>query len=1025
MTNTDSPAELETQIRFALDSLGQSNGHHAFEQICLGIARRRITSNLMPATGPVSAGGDQARDAESYWSNLASELPGTSVFTALVSDELVVMGCSIQQTDVVGKIRHDVASLGAQAGVARLIYFITAPLAVAKRHTLQDEALRDHHIKLEIFDRFAISSELKEHDLYYLAVAHMQLPASLAPDPPAAESALPAWYVDDRQRWRDRSTPGSTLGDLVDLSRPLRHAIYHAETRADLPDWVAAVRTLVAQSPGEDVVARARYELIVAAMSGMGDLRVEDETMRDYFRDLPMVLPDLGILEDAVLMLEFGAAAWFRAVTSITRSELDGWRSDLRARVAELLDAEPYPNAEASLLAAAARLALQPRYPDDMDPREAEPASIVELAEVVRAAVEAGESPQVPLDPDLDFVDLDGGMRALQQLVRRLPEAPFFPIKNTVDHFGILVPVLVDHPLYIEVRDGLDAAVERVEGAAACGDRAQDRGLALFGAGRLLSALREVHEAKINWWHGDTVEGAAIMCLLASRIYSELGLPIAAKQYALTAATIAQGATSPDHKILAARGIVLAASYEHQAGMWLSATQTFRIGLLAQHAYSDDPMNEDHYEYVTHMLVDQAHIVRAARTVRPDYLQVVNDAIDKLSGLGDVLDTMLQTVEHLPALAEAEYAEIADRDGLGRPFSDAGPIRRYSWAALGTVWEVTCANERDAVLATERFVSTLQITLAELAAHDALLLSGSVRVEVRPDRSALAVGTEQFEELPDNSGTRWLLHLTQGSDLSDTTAHVEAVSAVVVVLMDRSLLAPSAFMALIESAFETGLWHKVLSARPYDEIAALLDADMYVAMASLMTPAPGSQVELAPHHASDALAPLTTPAPGYNPTESTAAISARYANMVPLVRRTVGLLVDDSVFQATLKCLRADGWLDWHVLTAVANLAGNERARRSGIQLTTTMTAEDREAALEIMQQPETESSVPLPTSLFSEEALRSHLNGAVLSTLATLGLSNNQRTPDFAAIFNFLGDRYSYWQDDVPHDPLFDIGRS
>jgi hypothetical protein len=82
----DTPTQLATQIRFHLESLGESNAHHPFEQLCLGLTRRRIVSNVMPATGPVAAGGDDGRDGESYWSVVASELPDTSLFTALATD---------------------------------------------------------------------------------------------------------------------------------------------------------------------------------------------------------------------------------------------------------------------------------------------------------------------------------------------------------------------------------------------------------------------------------------------------------------------------------------------------------------------------------------------------------------------------------------------------------------------------------------------------------------------------------------------------------------------------------------------------------------------------------------------------------------------------------------------------------------------------------------------------------------------------------------------------------------------------
>jgi hypothetical protein len=55
------PSQLGRAIRFALSKLSSQNAHHEFEHLCRHIAKRRIASNVIPATGPVAAGGDQGR----------------------------------------------------------------------------------------------------------------------------------------------------------------------------------------------------------------------------------------------------------------------------------------------------------------------------------------------------------------------------------------------------------------------------------------------------------------------------------------------------------------------------------------------------------------------------------------------------------------------------------------------------------------------------------------------------------------------------------------------------------------------------------------------------------------------------------------------------------------------------------------------------------------------------------------------------------------------------------------------------
>ncbi|MET9411685.1 hypothetical protein ABZX90_39030 [Streptomyces sp. NPDC002935] len=48
-------------------------------------------------------------------------------------------------------------------------------------------------------------------------------------------------------------------------------------------------------------------------------------------------------------------------------------------------------------------------------------------------------------------------MRTLLRLDRHLHDAPLFPIEQTAALLDYLISVLVDHPLYREVRDLLDA----------------------------------------------------------------------------------------------------------------------------------------------------------------------------------------------------------------------------------------------------------------------------------------------------------------------------------------------------------------------------------------------------------------------------------------------------------------------------------------------------------------------------------------------------------------------------------------
>jgi hypothetical protein len=52
--------ETEKYLLFQPHHLGAGNAHHAIEDLCTRVAQRRMSSNILLVTGPVSAGGDRA-----------------------------------------------------------------------------------------------------------------------------------------------------------------------------------------------------------------------------------------------------------------------------------------------------------------------------------------------------------------------------------------------------------------------------------------------------------------------------------------------------------------------------------------------------------------------------------------------------------------------------------------------------------------------------------------------------------------------------------------------------------------------------------------------------------------------------------------------------------------------------------------------------------------------------------------------------------------------------------------------------
>jgi hypothetical protein len=133
--------QLIAQIRFALSQLPARNGHHEFEEACRHLAYARIAPNIVPATGPVSSGGDQGRDFETFHSYIAETLGRHGWFAGLVPAGPIAGICTLQTGSVAGKVLNDVGKI-CQAGQRpeKVYAFLGTDMAVAQRHTTIEKA---------------------------------------------------------------------------------------------------------------------------------------------------------------------------------------------------------------------------------------------------------------------------------------------------------------------------------------------------------------------------------------------------------------------------------------------------------------------------------------------------------------------------------------------------------------------------------------------------------------------------------------------------------------------------------------------------------------------------------------------------------------------------------------------------------------------------------------------------------------------------------------------------------------------
>lgn len=1004
--------EREQYIRFALDNLGARNAHHQFEELCRHFAQARIASNILPATGPVSSGGDEGRDAETFHTVLKDELGPYGGFLGRVSDGLYVFTCTIQQDDVDKKILADVKKILEKGPKPAAIYALcTGNLPVGKRKKLEKYLAKQFDGIFQIIDREALAVQLAQRDIFWIAEHYLDLPAALAPAPEEEDEAqLPEWYLADRKRWRERSAPQGVLAEILDVKDGLRHATRFAAARPDLPFWLGLARQLTGDEVAYEVRQRARYEVAWVTVQALPDLRSADELIRAFFADL-LAADDVdpAQYDDANTVIMFATTSLYGRQTDITSEELRRWNDELRGRLRAELKGEERRTRRALLLEILGGLAL---HRDPLQhPIADEPLPHVDILDMLD---ETGAMPKVVVERDAwpAVIDVEETMSAWGDLAAHLEDTPLFPVDRFARRVGVMAPLLLDQPGYREFIDAVDAGVARTSGAAAVAERARDRGLYLRHAGRTLDALHELHTAKVEWWKGDTLRGSLLSMLLIAECYRDLGMLQAAKYHALAVSYAAHG--SGDEVVdLVAAGYLLASECDYAAGAWCSAMELVDLGLTAQRVLVDLDVDEMAADLYRRGIATIAFTLRMARQLTPKFVPFI-EQIAKRHGLLDELDEINKS---LPPEGRDVLLERIDEQLGGRPLSDAGLTRVIRFAALGTDWTITSSNRFEVARAAERLAAAVQITLVELAQSDLCFIPTRIRVQVEA-REPTSDPRESVMTKPSNDGRYWLVRLVRyaGDALDPKSTQLELLSVISKILMDASLLPANDYLARIEDAFRRGLTHKLGAVRPYDELGVPRSVYDRTPRAIVFPPFDPEAFQVT---SAEELEWREDDGPTYDRTTALDLIRTRYERTPRMIPKALERLARDPDFLAIVAELRSRGWLDWHILQALVNYAMNERFAAEGLN---TASANEQRVArtkelMDAGELDETPSALLHPT--LEDLEFQGEIQLGVIVRVWDLEI--NQSTPDLPALRTFLERRYHYFQDDVEHPVFFE----
>ena len=1010
-----SPSEIEAQVRFALFQLPVHNAHHDFEHICRYLTQQFICSNVLPATGPVSAGGDQGRDYETFRTYLREELGPHGAFLGLVSEGTIAFICTTQANDLLAKLRLDINKVCASGHpVHEIRAFTLESVPVGTRHKLSSETQESYDVRLEFHDAESIANLLSKPEGFWIAEQFLSIPAEIRPEAAVIEGCLPAEYLERRRKWREKSSPIPTLGDLIDLKAGLRRATFYQDARGDLPFWLGLMRQLLAspELPAH-IKQRARYELVVATLRGTNDFRPVDGLARTYFSE-SLRETEPALLRDASTLLMYATAAVRLGLSTLTPVELCDWNAQLTRRIQDLMNHET-PHRRASLLESFGFLGLHPVLTEADIQDLSEESSGLEHQDKSGVQVSLADF-SVPFD-----VVLTDGSRTLTawtELIEDLEETPLFPIQTLADILQLFMPLWSSQPEWRRLLELVDEALGERIGKNALAARARDRAMMLLAAGRRLDALEEFHRVKVDWWSGETVRGSLLAMTIIAKLYLELRLPQASKSYALTVAYIAASRGDEELADLVPTGLLMAASADFVAGAWCSATELYELGLMMQSMLIEDGIDSEKHPRVEDAILNLSYVNACARIVDSDLAALIEATTARIGAQ----ELMEGAIDVLVGKDKDFWESFGDRGLAARPFADLGDVRYIRFSALGTDWTLIANNDIESVRAAERFAAAVQVMLAALAREELCLVQTQINVRIEIRRTHASEG---IESLPSNEGREWVVRLSpEGSPEDPNSEEImrELIGMLSMIIREASLLPQADLSASLERAFQRGLGHKLSSGRPYDQLAAAFTADREpkIQRARYSTPWDCTDGSFREH---EELRWQDGPGPTYSRDGANELLQTRYETLAKSLRITVVMLAYSEVFRPTVEMLRARGWLDWHILAATANIVLNYRFPPDRFNILSEETQRDM---MKAAYSAESATADPVPIGLFTPDSMDQNRQLSMLSLLKHWGLEFQQGTPDITAIEHLLAERYGYWTDDVPHDdPIPDSSRS
>lgn len=677
-----------TLIRFQLEQLRARNSFHEFEHLCRQYARVRLDSSVLPATGPVAGGGDGGRDFESLLTFCGDDRLGRRQ----------VFACTLQQRGLTAKVKRDLRTIASGGSVRVVYYFFSSDVTIGSRHKWQAWAQQTLGLQLDVIDGQALSEHLCAPDLVWIAEEYLAVPKEHLPRPDAPKTP----YERLRTEWQDPARNIVSIGDFLEVRFGIRTTTREpVEAAEDAPKWLSLMRRFVDAAGSGVLWLQGAYEIVIGTFYSKNQLEACGSLIRSYLvtltdgrgEDEPSRLRDCLTIANAALVA---------GDTGISADELAQVRNQIAEACERALLDEERPSSRCGYFEVQLLIALfEPKVQDS--------------ERLARAGA------------------------VLQQVLELAPTARFYDAHQLAQALALVVEYLDGSSEFRLLLARLDEVVASRFGGGIAASLCRDRALRLCKAGKILAAIREVHQAKAGWFTGESMVDCVRAFNLLSELYLGAGLPVAALHHAQAGLLIA-GVQSSDLQFIAEISDLL--RVVSRCRIYLG--QTYEYLQTAEVALALDPSSatEELSLYMTLVAAIEVVEPRLGRAIRGRWQEhVLRNSFLAPSNMALALDSA---------------RELLDAGEFDR-FTDCGRERSIEWLAFGSHWCVSCRNSPRDVEVAEEIAALLQVLQADMFDRDPWHHLGRIQIVVVSEPGAEPLYAScKSDSIEIRIGERWI-----------------------------------------------------------------------------------------------------------------------------------------------------------------------------------------------------------------------------------------------------------------------------